>query len=82
MASTGLLPGGSGYLALGSYLHGGSGNPSQPNPDGHFPQDDYEEGLKEILEQEEYEDMSIPAPQIEEPEGEPRLPPLGRAAEP
>nr|KAF6458907.1 solute carrier family 4 member 1 (Diego blood group) [Rousettus aegyptiacus] len=30
--------------------------------------DDYEEGLKEILEQEEYEDMSIPAPQIEEPE--------------
>lgn len=82
MASAGLLPGGSGYLALDSYLHGGSGNPSQPSPDGHFPQDDYEEGLEEIPEQEEYEDLSIPMPQLEEPEGEPHLPPLGPAAEP
>lgn len=30
--------------------------------------DDYEEGLEEIPEQEEYEDLSIPVPQIEEPE--------------
>ncbi|XP_054448989.1 band 3 anion transport protein [Pteronotus mesoamericanus] len=31
-------------------------------------QEDYEEGLGEILEEEEYEDAGVPAPQVEEPE--------------
>ncbi|XP_016057514.1 PREDICTED: band 3 anion transport protein [Miniopterus natalensis] len=31
-------------------------------------QEDYEEGLEEILEQEEYEDPGVPVPQVEEPE--------------
>uniref|UniRef100_G1NWM9 Anion exchange protein n=1 Tax=Myotis lucifugus TaxID=59463 RepID=G1NWM9_MYOLU len=33
-----------------------------------FPQEEYEEVLEEILEQEEYEDPGVPAPQVEEPE--------------
>ncbi|KAK1331120.1 hypothetical protein QTO34_009069 [Cnephaeus nilssonii] len=31
-------------------------------------QEEYEEGLEEILEQEEYEDPGVPVPQVEEPE--------------
>ncbi|XP_004684149.2 PREDICTED: band 3 anion transport protein [Condylura cristata] len=34
-------------------------------------QEDYEEGLEEILEQEEYEDPGAPVPQMEEPEAHP-----------
>lgn len=70
-ASAGLLPGASGNLALHSYLPGDSGSPSQPSPHGPFLQEEYEEGLEEILEQEEYEDPGVPVPQVEEPEGKP-----------
>ncbi|KAF6097172.1 solute carrier family 4 member 1 (Diego blood group) [Phyllostomus discolor] len=37
--------------------------------------EDYEEGLEEILEEEEYEDPGVPAPQVEEPEAHLTEPP-------
>ncbi|XP_037347761.1 band 3 anion transport protein [Talpa occidentalis] len=37
-------------------------------------QEDYEEGMEEILEQEEYEDPGAPVPQMEEPEAHPTEP--------
>lgn len=70
-ASAGFLPGASGNLALHAHLPGDPGSPSQPGPNGHFLQEEYEEGLEEILEQEEYEDPGVPVPQVEEPEGKP-----------
>lgn len=69
----GLLSRGSGNPALDPCLRGGWRSPSQPSPDGHFPQDDYEEELEITLEQEEYEDPDVPVFQVEEPVGEPRL---------
>lgn len=73
VVSAGLPSGGPGNPTLDSYLHGGSRSPSQPNPDGHFQQEDHEEGLEDALEQEEYEDLDVPVIQAEEPVGEPHL---------
>uniref|UniRef100_A0A8C8ZRU7 Anion exchange protein n=1 Tax=Prolemur simus TaxID=1328070 RepID=A0A8C8ZRU7_PROSS len=42
---------------------------------GHFPQEDYEEELEEIMELGEYEEPVVSVPEEAEPAGEPHLPP-------
>lgn len=63
-------------LYLGCHLPWGLWVPLAAQPDGPFFQEDYEEGLEEILEEGEYEDPGVSMPQVEEPSGEPQFPPL------
>lgn len=59
---------GLGDLALHSHLPGTRALTAVPWP---LLQEEFQEGLDDILEQEEYEDPGVPVPQVEEPEGKP-----------